>query len=118
MLVNYVYLSPGQWGRLPGLPVLASAGRLLKDMGIKAIRQGGSYASGGGGGSTEQDKMYYQWEKWTGPAWTRASRQNGVWRSCLLSGWGPFEMIDMCNALNIEPVITTTETSSVQQFAE
>ena len=50
---------------------------------------------------------YYQWEKWTGAAWTRASRQNGVWRSCLLAGWGPFEMIDMCNKLGIEPVITT-----------
>lgn len=40
--------------------------------------------------------------------------QTQVWKACLLSGWGPFEMIDMCNALGIEPVITTTETSTAQ----
>ena len=69
------------------MPVLLSAAENLKTMGIKAIRQGGSYASGSGGGATENDKMYYQWEKWTGPAWARPSRSNGVWRSCLLAGW-------------------------------
>ena len=37
--------------------------------------------------------------------------------SCLLAGFGPFEMIDMCNALDIEPVITTTESSSPQSLA-
>ena len=80
VLVNYVFLQPGQWGRLPGgrgwkaitlhissvipyikvsiqggaimtfnvsayvpgLPVLLSAANTLKEMGIKAIRQGGS----------------------------------------------------------------------------
>jgi hypothetical protein len=30
---------------------------------------------------------------------------------------GPFEMIDMCNTLGIEPVITTTDTSSAEDFA-
>eukprot|EP01048_Picozoa_sp_COSAG05_P004983 COSAG05_NODE_285_length_12188_cov_539.399537_6_plen_98_part_00 len=58
VLLNYVFLQPGQWGRVPGLPVLLSAANILQEMGIKAIRQGGSYASGSGGGSTEQDKMY------------------------------------------------------------
>ena len=58
VLLNYVFLQPGQWGRVPGLPVLLSAANILHEMGIKAIRQGGSYASGSGGGSTEQDKMY------------------------------------------------------------
>ena len=113
--VNYVFLQPGQWGRLPGLPVLKSAGDLLQSMGITAIRQGGSYASSS---SAKRDIEYYQWDKWTGDAWTRPSRTNGVWRSCLLSGWGPFEMIDMCNALGIEPVITTTETSTAASFAD
>ena len=32
-------------------------------------------------------------QKWTGPAWTRESRGNGVWAHGLLAGWGPFEMI-------------------------
>ena len=42
VLVNYAFLQPGQWGRLPGLPVLLSAANTLKEMGIKAIRQGGT----------------------------------------------------------------------------
>jgi len=45
--VNYVYLQPGPWGRVAGLPVLKSGADLLKRMGVKAIRSGGSYASGG-----------------------------------------------------------------------
>ncbi len=114
VLINYVYLQPGQWGRIPGLPVLKSAADTLKEMGIKAIRQGGSYASSA---SARGSKTYYQWQKWTGPAWTRPSRTDGVWQDCLLSGWGPFEMIDMCMALGIEPVITTTDTSSAEDFA-
>lgn len=30
------------------------------------------------------------------------------WGAELISGWGPFEFIDMCNAAGIEPVMTTT----------
>ena len=114
-LINYAYLQPGQWGRVPGLPVLASAAATLKAMGVKAIRDGGSYASSP---SAQHDLTYYQWQKWTGPAWTRPSRTNGIWGLDLISGWGPFEMIDMCNALGIEPVITTTDTSSAASFAD
>jgi hypothetical protein len=88
VLVNYVMLEPGEWGRVPGLSVLASSAANLRSMGIKAIRQGGSYAS-----AAPDSASYYDWQNWTGPAWTRPSRTNGVWRECLLAGWGPFEMI-------------------------
>ena len=30
------------------------------------------------------------------------------WGAELISGWGPFEFIDMCNAADIIPVMTTT----------
>lgn len=39
--IGYVFLEPGQWGRLPGLPVLSgpnSAVQWLRDMGISMIR--------------------------------------------------------------------------------
>jgi hypothetical protein len=32
--------------------------------------------------------------------------QQLTWGDSLLSGWGPFEVIDMCVALGIEPIIT------------
>jgi hypothetical protein len=36
--VDYVFLQPGQWGRLPGLSVLAGPAQWLVDMGVTAIR--------------------------------------------------------------------------------
>ena len=44
-------------------------------------------------------------QDWRGPVPFRASQQLD-WHGSLLSGWGPFEVIDMCMALNIEPIIT------------
>ena len=39
-------LRAGEWGRVPGTQALASAGKILTQMGIKVIRQGGSFADG------------------------------------------------------------------------
>ena len=102
--IDYIYLQPGSWGVVPGSnplgggPGLASAGAILTTMGIKVIRQGGSFADG----------SYYFWKDWRGPPWERPSL-GAVWGSLgtLISGWGPFEMMDMCDALGIEPVFTT-----------
>ena len=57
VFVDYVFLQPGSWGRLGGLPVLRPAADALKAMGITAIRQGGSYASRAAGSAS-----YYQWQ--------------------------------------------------------
>jgi hypothetical protein len=40
--LSYVYLQPGPWGRVGGMPVNAAAGQLVKDFGINVIRQGGT----------------------------------------------------------------------------
>ena len=113
VLVNYAFLQPGQWGRVAGLPVLKSGADILKQMGVKAIRSGGSYASspsargdircvsrGNGSVSCLRSNIviprsrFYQWQKWTGPAYSRPSRTNGVWGVDLLSGWGIFDVIE------------------------
>lgn len=41
--VDYVFLQPGEWGRFNGLQVLKSGVDILKEMGITAIRLGGSF---------------------------------------------------------------------------
>uniref|UniRef100_A0A7S3BW04 Alpha-L-arabinofuranosidase 1 catalytic domain-containing protein n=1 Tax=Haptolina ericina TaxID=156174 RepID=A0A7S3BW04_9EUKA len=110
--VDYVFLQPGSWARLGELPVLKSATEVLKVMGVTGIRQGGSYASRAPGSAA-----YYQWQDWTGPPWARPSR-GAQWNECLIGGWGPFEMIAMCNALGIEPIITTTESSTPDSLAD
>ena len=102
--IDYVYLQPGAWGVVPGAnplgggPALASAAAVLKTMGINIIRQGGSFADG----------SYYYWKNWRGLPWTRESlgaEWGGV--GTIISGWGPFEMMDFCDAVGIEPVFTT-----------
>jgi hypothetical protein len=93
-----VSLMPGPWGRLVApdgrvLPVLKSGSDMLTTMGITLMRSGGSVSQS------------MRWKDWRGPEVYRPSNQQ-IWGESLLAGWGIFEVIDMCNALGIEPVIT------------
>ena len=90
--VGFAFLQPGAWGRFRDLPVLASGVRLLQDMGITAIRQGGTFA------------QTIVWKEWRGPPERRKSMQH-KWRYALVAGWGPFEMVDLCNAAGIVPIV-------------
>ena len=51
VLVDFVWLQPGEWGRLGSLPVLKDTIETLQAIGVKAIRQGGSFT----------DPEYYFW---------------------------------------------------------
>ena len=77
--------------------VKRSAVELLQSIGVTTIRQGGSF-------TIPSD---YFWKRWRGPAWERPSL-GWSWGHEIISGWGPFEMIDMCNAAGFEPIITTS----------
>lgn len=95
--VDYIFLQPGQWGRHGPGPFLQSGVDALKKMGITSMRLGGSFA----------DPSYYFWKKWTGPPSQRASL-GAKWGSELISGFGPFEFLDLCEEARIEPILTTT----------
>ena len=146
--VAFVVLQPGEWGRFKGLNARKDVADMLRHMGIKAIRLGGSFCS-----VTASNGAYYQWEKWTGPIWDRPSI-GAHWDSYghnaynLIGGWGPFEMIDVsplrpepvtsvacaqpfrwtspmpwpvlqyAAALGAEPIITTTMTSTPDELAD
>ena len=73
--VDYVYLQPGVWGRYKNLPVLASGAAMLKTLGIKVIRQGGSFA----------DDSAQAWKRWRGVPWARPSL-GCEWDMSYLSG--------------------------------
>lgn len=128
--LDYIVLQPGRWGRVGNLPVKRSMADALLHMGISGIRIGGSFASvtnwpDGGGGTPPSTRSgaYYRWQDWTGPPWLRPS-VGAVWNGyygssyTLIGGWGPFEAIDMCSALGIEPIITTTSSSSPSDLAD
>jgi len=95
--IDYVFLQPGAWGRFAGLSVRRDGVETLKSIGVTAIRQGGSFT----------DPDFYFWKNWRGQPWARESL-GAEWGAELISGWGPFEFIDMCNAAGIEPIMTTT----------
>ena len=104
---DFVFLQPGEWGRFKGLSVLKSGADLLAQMGIKAIRQGGSFAG---------NSPWYEWTRWTGPVWNRSSA-GAAWGHEVIAGWGPFDFISFANAAGIEPIMTTTSTTSSASFA-
>ena len=62
--IDFVYLSPGDWGLFKGLPVLADGVKWLQDMGTTLFRAGGSFAC--------SSDMF--WKQWRGKPWTRPSR--------------------------------------------
>ena len=106
--VDYVYLQPGEWGRFEGLPVLAQGVATLQEMGIRVIRQGGSY----------EDAAAQAWKNWRGPAWLRPSLGCEWGPHTLISGWGPFEMADLCKKAGIEHVMTTWAGMKPSDYAD
>ena len=94
--VDYVFLQPGPWGRYGRGPFSKRGVDALKMMGITTIRLGGSFAK----------PAFYFWKEWRGPPWERQSL-GAKWGSELISGFGPFEFIDMCAEAGIEPIVST-----------
>ena len=109
--VGYVELMPGAWGLLSSkrgtpIPVLKSAGDALTSMGVTVMRNGGSVSQS------------MRWKDWRGAVWNRPSQQQ-AWGKSLLSGWGPFEYIEMAEALDIEPIVTLAyDTNDALDFAD
>jgi Alpha-L-arabinofuranosidase B (ABFB) domain len=102
---NYMYLQPGAWGRFNNLPVLKRGVDTLKAMGVSLVRFGGTFS------------QTIAWKDWRGVPWNRTSLAF-TWANSLISGWGMFEQIDMCNALGIEPIITLREDQTVQDWVD
>lgn len=72
---GHVELHVGQWGRVGNLPVLASAGQLMQQMGVTMIRQGGSVSQS------------MSWKRWRGASWKRPIAGT-FWGASLIENWG------------------------------
>jgi hypothetical protein len=104
VLVDFVVLQPGNWGRYKGLQVHRHTVETLLQMGVTAIRFGGSFVSYYG--------FFNFWKNWRGPPWARPN-VGAHWQQDVMSSWGPFEQIALCNAAGIEPIITVTAQDQV-----
>eukprot|EP00958_Prasinococcus_capsulatus_P001456 scaffold133_cov407-Prasinococcus_capsulatus_cf.AAC.21 len=119
VLVDFVLLQPGSWGRYKDLPVLRGAGEMLETMGMKVVRQGGTFAK------SNWRNLRRAFSMAGVQVWTRPSA-GAVWKDALVGGWGPFEMADFAmvvthsrpKALGGEMVMTTTSNQSAADFAD
>jgi hypothetical protein len=111
--LDFVWLQPGAWGRLAGLPILKATVDLLRAMGTRVIRLGGTFASLGPGAGID-----YKWDRWTGPVWARNLSTGMQFLDNLISSFGPFEFLDMCEAAGIEPVVTTSMYATPDDMAD
>eukprot|EP00040_Diaphanoeca_grandis_P021646 m.115536 g.115536 ORF g.115536 m.115536 type:complete len:730 (-) comp28432_c0_seq1:40-2229(-) len=92
VLVDYTVLQPQAWGRFKGLPVLKNMVEALQEMGVTLFRAGGTVAE------------LMHWKDWRGPVYDRKPL---IFNNNQVTGFGPFETIDLCSAAGILPVITT-----------
>lgn len=99
--MDYVVVQPGAWARLADksgrpLPTLRRTVEALQSIGTSLVRIGGSFA----------ESEWWFWKEWRGAPEQRES-VGSIWGSALISGWGPFEAIDMSMAAGFEPVLAT-----------
>ena len=90
-----VFLQPGEWKRFAGLPIRLESVKALQEIGVSLIRVGGSFAI----------SDWYFWKYWRGPVWARPPAR---WGDSLITGFGPFEAMDLSSALGIDFVYTTS----------
>lgn len=107
--LDYVYLSPGEWGRFKGLPVLADGVKWLQGAGVSLFRMGGSFCSGNNyfceytlyavsRWAVEVADRFWcvcrcRWmagKRWRGLPWTRPSAA-AAWGHDFEGGWVRFD---------------------------
>jgi hypothetical protein len=87
VIVGYVFLQPGEWGRFKGLPVRKDVSEALIDQGITILRYGGSMIN----------HPEYRWKKMIGPR-DRRPPNRGTWYPYSSNGWGIIDFLDFCEA--------------------
>lgn len=87
VVLGYVFLQPGAWGRFQGLPVRKDIVEGLRDQGITVLRYGGSMVNAAG----------YRWKKMTGPC-DRRPPYAGTWYRYSSDGWGIPDFLNLCEA--------------------
>jgi hypothetical protein len=90
--IGFVDFGPGTWGSVGA----ASKAMIdvVQSLGNFAFRQGGTVA------------QTIAWKQWRGPQWSRAAMQAQWISGVSLAPFGPFEFIDMANAVGALPALT------------
>jgi len=110
IVLAYVSLHPGPWGRFNNLPVRKDVADALRAQGLTVLRYGGSMVNA----------PEYRWKKMIGPR-DRRPPYKGTWYPCSTNGWGIIDFIDLCEALGLLaiPALNIDETpQDIADFVE
>jgi alpha-L-arabinofuranosidase len=87
VVVGYVFLQPGDWGRFKGLPVRKEVVDGLVEQKLTVLRYGGSMIN----------HPEYRWKTMIGPR-DRRPPSAGTWYRYSTNGWGILDFLDLCEA--------------------
>jgi alpha-L-arabinofuranosidase len=107
MVLGYVFLEPGNWGRFHGLPVRQDVVAGLTNQGVTVLRYGGSMVNAAG----------YRWKNMVGPRDHRPP-YTGTWYACSTDGWGIPDFLDLCEAARFLGVPDFNINESPQDMAD
>jgi hypothetical protein len=107
LVLGYVFLQPGEWGRFRGLPVRGDVAEGLRDMGLTVLRYGGSMVNAPG----------YRWKKMIGPR-DRRPPYRGFWYPHSSNGWGILDFLDLCEAAGFLAVPAFNADETPQDMAD
>ncbi len=88
--VGHAFLQPGEWGRFKGLPVRRDVAEGMLDLGLTALRYGGSMVNCDG----------YRWKNMIGPR-DRRPPYRGTWYPYSSNGWGIIDFLNFCDAAGV-----------------
>lgn len=107
ILLGYVFLQPGEWGRFKGLPVRRDVAEAMIDQGITVLRYGGSMIN----------HAEYRWKKMIGPRDRRPPCQ-GTWYPYSSNGWGIPDFMNFCEAAGFEYIPAFNMDETPQDMAD
>jgi hypothetical protein len=107
VMLGYVFLQPGEWGRFKGLPVRRDVAEAMIDQGIRVLRHGGSMIN----------HAEYRWKKMIGPR-DRRPPYRGTWYPYSSNGWGIVDFMDFCEAAGFEYIPAFNMDETPQDMAD
>jgi hypothetical protein len=107
VVLGYVFLQPGDWGRFKGLPVRKDVAEGLIDQGIAVLRYGGSMVN----------RPQYRWKSMIGPH-DRRQPYSGLWYPYSTNGWGIFDFLNFCESAGFVAIPAVFMGESPQDMAD
>lgn len=105
VLLDQAFLQPGPWGRFRNLPVRRDVVEAIQRSGWQTLRLGGSMCNAAG----------YRWKRFRGH---QRQPYKGWWHPIASSSFRIFETLELCEAAEVQCVITLSNEESPKDMAD